>query len=529
MSQISDVVQVNITRETASVTQKGFGVPLVLGQHTRFSEKIKEYASLDEVALDFQTSDLEYKKAQALFSQQVKPEKIKIGKRLANQKQAVTLSISQVQNSTDYTVTINGTVFTATSGGSATAANIVDAIKAAVDAGDEPVTTTDNSNELDIEANTAGVGFSISVSSNLIVSTEQVNVSVVTELQDITQVDNDWYFLILTSSTLLDIKQVAEYIQTKQKLFSALSHDSNVKTLVKHAQTITLSADFVSSNVLSANVGGETISVTYATSHAATILALAEAIAELDDVESATVTGARVITVVAAIGGVALPITDIGITGGGSQATVTVATTADPVSDIASILKLNSYDRTFLVYTASSSNHVEAAWVGLNAPEAAGSITWNFKSLSGVTPESLTSTEKAVLASKNCNFFIEKAGINIMQNGVTSEGEFIDIMQGTDYIQARLEENVFGTLASEKKVSFTNQGIDVVKSLVKQVLLQAVDQRILASSPAPTVTAPDISAISSGDKSDRILRNVKFSATYAGAIHKTILNGNLSV
>lgn len=55
------------------------------------------------------------------------------------------------QNATSYSVTINGTLFTYVSDASATVAEITAGLKTAIDAGSEPVTTTDNSTDLDIE------------------------------------------------------------------------------------------------------------------------------------------------------------------------------------------------------------------------------------------------------------------------------------------------------------------------------------------------------------------------------------------
>jgi hypothetical protein len=55
------------------------------------------------------------------------------------------------QNSTTYTITINGTGFPFVSDASATVAEITAGLKAAIDAGAEPVIVTDNGTDLDIE------------------------------------------------------------------------------------------------------------------------------------------------------------------------------------------------------------------------------------------------------------------------------------------------------------------------------------------------------------------------------------------
>lgn len=72
---VQDVVIV-ITRETAALTQKGFGLPLILA--TSQAQEYTEYFGLDEVAADFAETTEEYKIANALFSQSPRPEKLAI-------------------------------------------------------------------------------------------------------------------------------------------------------------------------------------------------------------------------------------------------------------------------------------------------------------------------------------------------------------------------------------------------------------------------------------------------------------------
>ena len=49
---LSDIVNINISRSTAAVSQKGFGVPLVVGEGALFAERVRTYTSMDGVAED---------------------------------------------------------------------------------------------------------------------------------------------------------------------------------------------------------------------------------------------------------------------------------------------------------------------------------------------------------------------------------------------------------------------------------------------------------------------------------------------
>lgn len=72
---MADIV-VNISRRTGSVTQKGFGLPFILA--TNIDKEYKEYSSINTVAEDYKEDTVAYKMANALFSQEFKPQKIAI-------------------------------------------------------------------------------------------------------------------------------------------------------------------------------------------------------------------------------------------------------------------------------------------------------------------------------------------------------------------------------------------------------------------------------------------------------------------
>jgi len=207
---------------------------------------------------------------------------------------------------------------------------------------------------------------------------------------------------------------------------------------------------------------------------------------------------------------------------------------------IIKILKDLNYDRSFGVWvpTADLPEHKQAAWVGLMAPKDPGSATWKFKSAKGVTTDSFTANEKKNIEDKNGNVYIVVASINMFEQGVSASGEFVDIMRGTDWIQARIQEQVFGLLASQDKVPYDDGGIESIGVQVEDVLDRAVDRTILVghdnvdedgNSLGPAVTVPRRSETTIADRAARFLRDVKFTGNYAGAIHKVQIDGTLSV
>ena len=58
MTQITDIIKIDISRETQAVSQTNFNIPLFLATFTNFAERAREYASLADVAGDFACNGL---------------------------------------------------------------------------------------------------------------------------------------------------------------------------------------------------------------------------------------------------------------------------------------------------------------------------------------------------------------------------------------------------------------------------------------------------------------------------------------
>lgn len=192
-------------------------------------------------------------------------------------------------------------------------------------------------------------------------------------------------------------------------------------------------------------------------------------------------------------------------------------------------LKASQYFRTFCIYSADQNAHAAATWMGNRFPFDPGSQTWAYKPLSGVVVDALTATQEAGLAVKNANSYVTVAGVPVTVDGRMASAEWIDVVRGRDWLVARMRERLFSLLVNNKKIPFTNPGIQLVTSQVEAQLAEGITANYLAASPAPIVTAPAAEDVSDADKIERTLPNVYFEATLAGAIHKIRLNGVLKV
>ena len=103
---LSNIVNVQITRETQSVSEVGFGTLMVLGANKNWNNVIRQYTDMQEVATDFNPYDLEYIAAQDYFSQPITPTLLYIGRRTVD---TVGIDVETAMPAQEYTATINGT------------------------------------------------------------------------------------------------------------------------------------------------------------------------------------------------------------------------------------------------------------------------------------------------------------------------------------------------------------------------------------------------------------------------------------
>jgi hypothetical protein len=188
-----------------------------------------------------------------------------------------------------------------------------------------------------------------------------------------------------------------------------------------------------------------------------------------------------------------------------------------------------AYSRTALMYHPSPANMAGAAWLGRVLPLEPGSESWKGKTLQGVTPVTLTATHRVNLRAKKCNTYQTVAGIGITWEGTTADGDFVDVTRGLDWLEDDMTKAVFEAITGSDKIAYTDQGVAQIEGVIRGSLEAAVSKGILAADPAPDVEVPKVANISSANKALRLLPDVKFSATLAGAIHKVDIDGVVSV
>lgn len=226
MTRLTDIIQINITRETAAVAQTNFNVPLFIAAHTVFSERAREYTSIEAVEADFPTTSNVWIAASKLFGQQIRPQRIVIGRR---QIPSATVEVQTVVDNTSYTITLNDEIVSFTSGVAATAADIAAGLKAAYDL--TPITGITVTDNLDGTLTIAStVDWSLSVGTGL-AQTNSFPVESWTDTLAAVQAANDtWYALSTEDHTTSAVLALAAAIEAKKKIYGFSSSALDIKT-----------------------------------------------------------------------------------------------------------------------------------------------------------------------------------------------------------------------------------------------------------------------------------------------------------
>jgi hypothetical protein len=214
----------------------------------------------------------------------------------------------------------------------------------------------------------------------------------------------------------------------------------------------------------------------------------------------------------------------------------------DPASttDILSRMQALTLFRSVPAYHSklgSLEGSMAAAWVGERFPDTPGTDTWVQRPLAGIEVDELSQTELLAILAKNGNAYVKIQGLNRTYGGAsgggkTSGGEWIDIVRGIDALRSDMQVGTYGVLANARgKVPYSEKGIAVVKGAVRDSLdrfTSTDDQpRLLTPNPPPTVTAPAIKDISPTDKGNRKLPGVRWRAYVEDAIHAVEIEGEV--
>lgn len=200
-----------------------------------------------------------------------------------------------------------------------------------------------------------------------------------------------------------------------------------------------------------------------------------------------------------------------------------------PVTDVAGELNARAYDRTSFLYSSDQESYPDSGWMGGQLTFDPGSNTWAFKESVGSLPDNLSTTSKTNLTAKKANWYDTIAGRNVFLNGTVASGEFIDIIVGTDWLKARIQEDIFERLANLPKIPMTNAGLGIIENIIRARLNEGKRVGLLNPDSEPIITIPEVNSIPLQDRQARIASGIEFEDQLAGAVHKVVIRGRVFV
>ena len=217
---------------------------------------------------------------------------------------------------------------------------------------------------------------------------------------------------------------------------------------------------------------------------------------------------------------------------------------------------LSSVDTTSLPYVLMQANHLRTmTQFSSSNPYAVCSllakaltidyqannsvITLMYKQEPGIVPETLNTNQVDALESKNCNVFVAyNNNTAIIEPGVMADGNFIDVVTGTDWLALSIQTNVYNLLyTSPTKIPQTDAGNNQLVNAIEQILAQGEINDLLGPGQwnsqgfgslkqgdfMPTgyyVYAPPISSQLESLRTTRVSVPIQVAAKLSGAIQK---------
>lgn len=190
---------------------------------------------------------------------------------------------------------------------------------------------------------------------------------------------------------------------------------------------------------------------------------------------------------------------------------------------------LNGRKRTVLIYGINSN----ASVVGETAGRKVGSFTYKNLIVKGVVPTDLSSTQLETLTEGNTLAIVKKAGDIVTSEGITSSGEYIDVVDSEDYIIQQITYRTQKLLNGSAKIPYDNNGIAMLETVTNNVLQECYNNGMIADnedgSPAFSVNFTKRENTNETDISARKYIGGQFTFKIAGAIHEVEITGEITL
>lgn len=207
---------------------------------------------------------------------------------------------------------------------------------------------------------------------------------------------------------------------------------------------------------------------------------------------------------------------------------------ADPMdtNDAFSVAVAASRKRTLQMFARNATHdYRDAAILAAVLPDEPGSYTFAFKSLANVSVDQVTDGERTAVLAKRGTVYEAGAGINTTYEGMVPNGGWFDERIAADFVTARVREDLYAFFVQNKKIPYTQAGIDAALMVVQNRLDKCTraPNEIFSLDTPPTVTAILIEDTEASDRAARRLTNIVCNAKFTGALHGASVTINIGI
>ncbi len=223
---------------------------------------------------------------------------------------------------------------------------------------------------------------------------------------------------------------------------------------------------------------------------------------------------------------------------------------AATTTDIAYQLKQLGYLRSWVQYSSSNPYAAVSAAARILTTDYTGNstvITLMYKQEPGIVAENINVTQVDALEAKNCNVFVAyNNDTAIIEQGVTSNGTFLDIVCGTDWLALTIQTALYNLLyLTSTKIPQTDAGSQMLVNVIEAVCDQGVRNGLLAPGNWTTngfgtlglgdylqkgyyVYAPPVASQNVSDRARRKAVPIQVAGKLAGAVHTVAMSVNIN-
>ena len=524
---LADHVSITISKNTVGIARAGFGVPLILSANAAWTERVRTYNNIADVASDFATTSAEYRAASAVFRQTPAPSTLCIG-RSTKPTQVYAVSVSAVSANNHYYLQVDGEGVTST---------LIDVLTTSGDLVFGTIDATANTFVLTAHGMSNADGpFRVSESAGALPTGLAVDTNYWVINSDANTIKLASTKANAVALTPIDITDAGSGVITLRRV----QNDVIVAQLVQALNAV------VGKNYTAADVpaGGETDTLTVTATSAGgwfsvgvirpQDLAIKQTHADpgiAADLDANLLENPNWYALITLFNSKAYVLAAAAWVEANQKVYIPDVNETEAITvafgsgtDTGQSIHASAYSRSMCAYHPIPAQFFAASWFGRVLPIDAGSETWNDKTLAGPQPVALTGTHRANLIARNMNSYQVVAGLNKTFSGKCGDGEFFDTIRGLDWFQDDCSKSIYEVISGADKVAYEDSGIATVEGALRGSIKRAEARKIFAKGQS-TIIVPLASSISSSDKANRILTGLSFTAVLSGAIQTVLVTG----